>query len=75
MYGFMGKVLVVDLGRKDFKILEKDEPFYRKYMGGALLGAALYEELISGYESVEALGPDNPIVFATVHQLQKGGAE
>ncbi len=65
MYGFMGKILVVDLGRKDFKILEKDEPFYRKYMGGALLGAALYEELISGYESVDALGPENPIVFAT----------
>jgi aldehyde:ferredoxin oxidoreductase len=65
MYGFKGKILVVDLDRKDSNIIKKDEPYYRKYMGGALLGAALYEELISGYESVDALGPENPIVFAT----------
>jgi len=65
MYGFQGKILVVDLDRKNFKILEKDEPFYRKYMGGALLGAALYEELIDGYETVDSLSPENPIVFAT----------
>ena len=65
MFGFKGKILVVDLGRKDFKILEKDEPFYRKYIGGALLGAALYEELIDRKKTVDPLGPENPIIFAT----------
>ncbi len=65
MYGFKGKILVVDPGRKDTKILEKGEPFYRKYMGGALLAAALYEELIDRLEAVDPLGPENPIIFAT----------
>jgi aldehyde:ferredoxin oxidoreductase len=65
MYGFKGKILIVDLDRKNFKILEKAEPYFRKYMGGALLGAALYEELIDGYESVDPLGSGNPIIFAT----------
>ncbi|MBC2716939.1 MAG: hypothetical protein HF978_16675 [Desulfobacteraceae bacterium] len=65
MYGFKGKILVVDLHRKNFKILEKDAQFYRKYMGGALLGAALYEEMIDGLETVDSLGSENPIIFAT----------
>jgi len=65
MYGFKGKILVVDLDRKDFNIIEKDEPYYRKYMGGALLGAALYEEMIDGLETVDSFASDNPIIFAT----------
>jgi aldehyde:ferredoxin oxidoreductase len=65
MFGFKGKILVVDLDRKNFKILEKHEPYLRKYMGGALLGAALYEELIAGRDPVDPLGPENPIIFAT----------
>jgi len=65
MFGFKGKILVVDLDRKNFKILEKDELFYRKYMGGALLAAAMYEELIGESDSIDPLGPENPIVFAT----------
>jgi aldehyde:ferredoxin oxidoreductase len=65
MYGFKGKILVVDLGRKDSEILEKDASYFRKYMGGALLGAALYEELTDGNDTVDPLGPENPIIFAT----------
>lgn len=65
MYGFKGKILVVDLDRKAFKILEKEAPYFRKYMGGALLGAALYEELIDGKDTVAPLGPENPVIFAT----------
>ncbi len=65
MYGFKGKILVVDLDQKNFNVIEKDEPYFRKYIGGALLGAALYEEMIDGLETVNSLASENPIVFAT----------
>ena len=65
MYGVMGKILVVDLAQQKFRILEKDEPYFRKYLGGALLAAVLYEEMIAGHMSVDPLGPENPIIFAT----------
>jgi len=65
MYGVMGKILVVDLDQQTFRILEKDASYFRKYLGGALLAAALYEEMVGGHASVDALGAENPIIFAT----------
>ncbi len=65
MYGNTGKILVVDVSRKNFKIIEKDEKFIKKFIGGALMCAALYEELIDGHNPIDPLGPENPIVFAT----------
>jgi aldehyde:ferredoxin oxidoreductase len=65
MYGFQGKILVVDVSRNKASILEKSETYYKKYIGGALLCAALYEELTEGIESLDAFSPENPIIFAT----------
>jgi len=65
MYGFQGKILVVDLSRGAFKILHKDETYYRKYIGGGLLCAGLYEELTADREQFTAFSPENPIIFAT----------
>ena len=63
MFGFKGKILVVDLDRKKFEVLEKDELYFRKYLGGALLASALYEELTDGNDTVDPLGPENPIIL------------
>ncbi|MEA1950027.1 MAG: aldehyde ferredoxin oxidoreductase family protein [Planctomycetota bacterium] len=65
MNGFIGKILVADLNQKTFKILEKDDAFYRKHLGGALLCAVLYEELTEPDKEIDPFGPENPIIFAT----------
>ncbi len=38
MFGYTGKILRIDLTRKKVEIEEKDELFYRKYIGGACIG-------------------------------------
>ena len=63
MYSFWGKILVVDLSRKTVEVLEKDAAYCRKYMGGALLCARLFEEL-GGQKTSDALAPENPLIFA-----------
>ncbi len=65
MYGFQGKILVVDLSRSAFEILHKDETYYRKIIGGGLLCASLYEELTAGRKQAAAFSPENPVIFAT----------
>jgi len=65
MYGFQGKILVVDLSRSAFEILHKDEAYYRKVIGGGLLCAALYEELTADRKRFTAFSPENPVIFAT----------
>jgi len=64
MYGFMGKILVIDLSRKTFEILKKDGSYYKKFMGGALLCANLFEELTGGCQLTDPFLPENPIIFA-----------
>ena len=44
MYGFMGKILVIDLTSQTTAILEKSETFYKTYLGGSFLAAKLFEE-------------------------------
>ena len=65
MYGNTGKILIVDVSRKSFQIVEKDETYVKKIIGGALMCAALFEELIDGHDAIDPLGPENPIIFAT----------
>jgi aldehyde:ferredoxin oxidoreductase len=65
MYGFQGKILVVDVSQNTFTILDKNEAYYRKYIGGALLCAALYEELSADKNHLDAFSSENPIIFAT----------
>jgi len=62
-YGYNGKILRVDLTNHKIEIEEPDELIYRRYLGGAGLGAYyLMKELKSG---VDPLGPDNIMVFAS----------
>ncbi|MHB8758246.1 MAG: aldehyde ferredoxin oxidoreductase family protein [Bacillota bacterium] len=62
-YGYNGKILRVNLNDLSFTIEEKDEAFWRTYLGGGALAAHyLLTEMEKG---VDPLGPDNVLVFAT----------
>lgn len=63
MNGFNGKVLRVDLSSSSFEVEERDEIFYRRYLGGECFVAfTLLKELRPG---VDPLGPDNLLIFST----------
>jgi aldehyde:ferredoxin oxidoreductase len=62
MKGYNGKILHVNLTTKSFTVEEPEEGFYRKYIGGACMGAYyLLKEMPAG---VDALSPDNVMVIA-----------
>ncbi len=62
MYGYMGKILRVDLTRGEVKVEEVKEGFYRKFIGGAGLAAKIiFDEVGPG---VDPLSPENRLVFA-----------
>ncbi len=62
MKGVSGKVLVVDLGRRDIEQVEVPERTYRLFLGGFGLAAALAWERIP--KGADPLGPDNVLVIA-----------
>ncbi len=62
MKGYTGKILHVDLSTGSFIVEEPDERFYRKYIGGACMGAYyLLKEMDGGIDAFDAR---NVIVFA-----------
>jgi len=61
-YGYHGKILKVNLTDLSYLVEEKDEYFYRTFLGGSALAAYyLLTEMDSG---VDPLGPNNVLVFA-----------
>lgn len=63
MYGFMGKILKIDLSRQKVAIEEVEEGFARTYLGGTGFGAKLLWDLTTG--DTDPLAPENPLIFAT----------
>jgi len=62
LYGYMGKILRVNLSKGEIKDEPLPEDMARKYIGGRGLGAKiLFEELKPG---VDPLGPENKMVIA-----------
>jgi aldehyde:ferredoxin oxidoreductase len=61
-HGYNGKILRVDLTHNKLTVEERDETFYRRYLGGRSL--ALYYLLNEMEAGVEPLGPDNLLIFA-----------
>ena len=57
MYGFIGKILHVDLTNEDFKVETLLEDFYRTYIGGSALG--LYYLFKLTKPGIDPLSPDN----------------
>ena len=60
-YGYNGRILRVDLGKKSISEEQPQETLYRKYMGGSAL--ALYYLLKELKPGTDPLGPDNMLVF------------
>lgn len=61
--GFNGKILRVDLTQKTIATEEPGEQFYRQYLGGrGFIAHYLLKEVPA---QVEALSPDNKLIFAT----------
>ena len=60
-FGYHGKILRVNLSKNEVWIEEKDEHFYRRYMGGGALGS--YYVLKNVKPGTAAFDPDNVIVF------------
>jgi len=62
-YGYNGRILKIDLSRQDTEVIEPDDLFYRKYFGGACLGAYfLLKEL---EPKIDPLSEHNILIFST----------
>jgi aldehyde:ferredoxin oxidoreductase len=61
--GYVGRLLFVDLTTGAIKVEERDEAFYRKWIGGAGLAAAIIAEKTTA--GIDPLGPDNMLAFTT----------
>ncbi len=62
-FGYHGQVLHVDLTNRAFRAVSMSEEWYRMYAGGALMGG--YFLLRDTKKGVDALGEENPLVFAS----------
>ena len=61
-FGYNGKILRINLTERTSEIEEPDEKVYRTYIGGGAL--ACYYLLKEQKPGVEALGPENTLIFA-----------
>ncbi|MCK5257853.1 MAG: aldehyde ferredoxin oxidoreductase family protein, partial [Deltaproteobacteria bacterium] len=63
MYGWMGKILRIDLTEHSYEIEDLDEDLAKEYMGGrGLATKILYDEIDP---EIDAFDPDNKMIFAT----------
>lgn len=62
IHGFTGKILQVDLTNQQLEIEQPDETFYRRYMGGSLIG--LYYLWKNTPAGTDPLSPENTLTFA-----------
>jgi aldehyde:ferredoxin oxidoreductase len=61
--GYAGRVLEIDLANREFAFGPLDEEIARLYIGGKGYGTRLlYDRTPAG---IDALGPENPLIFAT----------
>ena len=61
--GFTGKYLVVDLTKKSFDVVEPGEDFYKKYLSGYGLGAAVITQRQKA--GINPLSPDSHLGFCS----------
>jgi aldehyde:ferredoxin oxidoreductase len=60
--GYHGRILHVDLTSVVLEVEQPEESFYRKYMGGSVLG--LYYLFHNTPSGVDSHGPDNTLILA-----------
>lgn len=62
-YGYHGKLLWIDLSARAVRWEERPEEFFRRYPGGGLLATRLLLDHTPA--GIDALGPENLLVFAS----------
>jgi aldehyde:ferredoxin oxidoreductase len=63
MYGYAGKILVVDLTSENIETIPIEEELARKYLGGVGINTKLlFKHMRKG---IDPLGPDNVLLFGT----------
>jgi aldehyde:ferredoxin oxidoreductase len=62
-YGYTGRILHVDLTNRNIEVEEKDEAFYRGYLGGRGIGYHYLMKMVP--PGTDPLSPDNILVLAT----------
>ncbi len=62
-YGYTGRILHIDLTNRNIKIEEKDDAFYRSYLGGRGIGYHYLIKMVS--PGIDPLASDNILVLAT----------
>ena len=62
-FGYSGKILQVDLTNRKIEVEEKDDIFYRSYLGGRGIG---YHYLLKRVPpGIDPFSPENVLIFAT----------
>ena len=62
-FGYTGKILHVDLTDRKIEIEDRDEAFYRSYLGGRGIGYHFLMKMVP--PGIDPLSPDNILVLAT----------
>ena len=62
MYGWMGKILRVDLNTSEIKVFST-QPYAEKYLGGRGVASRIYWEMVR--PEIRAFDPDNCLIFMT----------
>ncbi|MBW2584985.1 MAG: hypothetical protein JRE36_15815 [Deltaproteobacteria bacterium] len=62
-YGYTGRILHVDLTNRDIDIEDRDEAFFRSYLGGRGVGYHYLMKMVA--PRIDPLSPDNILVLAT----------
>ncbi|MBW2285049.1 MAG: aldehyde ferredoxin oxidoreductase family protein [Deltaproteobacteria bacterium] len=62
MFGNHGRILKVDLSKRQVTIDDRDDAFYRKFLGGNGVAASLIHDTLPS--NADPLGPENPLVFS-----------
>ncbi len=63
IYGYNGKILFIDLNDQTFRYEERDENFWRTYVGGGLASTFLLCEQTA--PGIDPLGKDNLLIFSS----------
>ena len=67
-YGYLGKIIRIDLSNKSIKIEEPNDIFYRTYMGGkGFIAHYLLKEL---KPNIDPLGEENKMIIAAGNWTQ-----
>ncbi|MCL5045578.1 MAG: hypothetical protein M1598_02025 [Actinobacteria bacterium] len=61
-FGYNGKILHIDLSRREISVEEPSESLYRSYLGGPGIGMYYLLKLLK--PGVDPLSPENVLVFA-----------